>query len=120
MEIEARSSTEYDGKHPIRVQRFTSDRDSNMTSDRAVAAMMRGRIKHVMTAADAKNQTPLLDNLIRRLHARARVLMDAPGVPIEFWEFAYRHAMLLINLEACMKHPQKHSAARQWRGPRGA
>ena len=35
-----------------------SDRDSDLTSDEAIATMLENMIFHKMTAADQKNQTP--------------------------------------------------------------
>jgi len=116
MEIEAKGSVEYDGRHPIQVGCWKSDRDSNLTSDEAVADMLNARVKHRMTAADAKNQTPLLDNRVRRLLDLMRVFLDGSGLPLEYWEVAARHAVDVINTEAVQKHPLKHSPLRQWTG----
>ena len=116
MEIEAKGSVEYDGRHPIQVGCWKSDRDSNLTSDEAVADMLNARVKHRMTAADAKNQTPLLDNRVRRLLDLMRVFLDGSGLPLEYWEVAARHAIDVINTEAVQKHPLKHSPLRQWTG----
>jgi hypothetical protein len=115
MEMEARESIEYSGKR-IRVRKFISDRDSDMTSDEAVADMIDRSIKHEMTAADARNQTPLLDATVRRLLDMIRICLDTAGLGPEYWEFAGRHAETLLNLTPQDEHELKHSAARRWTG----
>ena len=97
MEMQARHSVEATGAAPIRIQRFISDRDSNLTSDKAVALMLDRRIEHEMNAADARNQTPLLDNVARRMLDLIRVFRDMAGLGLEFWELAGRHAATIIN-----------------------
>ena len=115
MEMEAKESVEYTGE-PIKVQRFVSDRDSDLTSDRAVAFMLKKRIKHVMAAADAKNHTPLLDNVARRILDIMRVDLDTSGLGPEYWEFSAMHAELLINLAPQDDLELKHSARTRWTG----
>ena len=116
MEIEAKSSVEYDGRHPIKVGCWKSDRDSNLTSDEAIVDMLEARILHRMAAADAKDQTPFLDNRVRRVIDLMRVYLDGCGLGIEYWEHAARHAVDMINTEGCEKHPLKHSPLRRWTG----
>ena len=97
MEIAAKASVDFDGKTPLQVGAWRSDRDSNLTSDRAVADMLASRIEHRLTAADAKNQTPHLDNAMRQVIEMARVVRIDSGLPVEFWEFAVRFAVMTIN-----------------------
>ena len=63
LEIATLNSTEYQGQ-PIRIGKFISDGDANLTSDKAVADMLEQRTFHLMTAADQKNGMPLLDRMI--------------------------------------------------------
>lgn len=97
MEIAAKESIDFDGKARLRVGAWHSDRDSNLTSDRAVVDMLSSRIEHRLTAADAKNQTPHLDNAMRQVIEMARAVRIESGLPIEFWEFAVRFAVMIIN-----------------------
>ena len=80
MEMHSRTSRDYDGTHDLKVKCFISDRNSNLTSNKAVADMLRRRIKHSMAPTDARNSTPLLDNVIRRLEDIARSLLDGAGL----------------------------------------
>ena len=116
METEAKSSVDYDGKHEIKVQSWKSDRDSNLTSDVAIADMLEDRVEHRMTAADAKNQTPKLDNDMKQVIRLARSMLDDCGLEMEWWEFAVAHAVTLMNLESDVEHPLGHSPAVQWSG----
>ena len=114
--IEARDSVDYDGKTDLHVKTWVSDRDSNLTSKKAVAFMLKGRMKHVMTAADSPNQTPLLDNLMRRAKNVCRALLDQAGLPIEFWELAMTVACAIVNVMPTASHPEGHSAMQRWTG----
>ena len=89
LEIAALNSIEYQGQ-PIRIGKFISDGDSNLTSDKAVAEMLEERTFHLMTAADQKNGTPLLDRMIRHVLAIVRSVLDDSGLGEEYWEFATR------------------------------
>ena len=106
MRIESRSSVDYDGKRDLDIKTFVSDRDSDLTSNRAVALMMAARIKHDMAASGAKNQTPLLDNVIRRVQDVTRSLLDQSGLPEEYWEFAESVAVGIVNCFPTKSHPQ--------------
>jgi len=70
MTEQARYSVDYDGSTDITVKRWESDRDSDLTSDRAVAEMIQSKVEHIMAASGAKNQTPTIDNVIRRCAVR--------------------------------------------------
>jgi hypothetical protein len=50
-----------------------------------------------MTAADAKNQTPHLDSAMRQVIEMARAIRIESGLPVEFWEFAVKFAVMVIN-----------------------
>ena len=116
MTIEARQSMHYDGQTDLEVGTFVSDRDPNLTSNEAVAYMLGGRIKHLMTAADAKNQTPGLDNVMRRVCTMARALLDDSGLTIEYWQFAVEVATAIYNLFPTSRHRLHHSPMRRWTG----
>ena len=116
MRIESRSSVDYDGKRDLDIKTFVSDRDSDLTSNRAVALMMAARIKHDMAASGAKNQTPLLDNVIRRVQDVTRSLLDQSGLPEEYWEFAESVAVGIVNCFPTKSHPLNHSPMRRWTG----
>ena len=97
MEIAAHDSVDHDGKRHLRVGAWLSDRDANLTSGRAVADMLARRIEHRMTAADAKNQTPKLDNAMRQVQEMALAIRLEAGLPPEYWEFAVSFAVMTIN-----------------------
>ena len=117
MTIEARDSVDYKGVD-IEVKMFSSDRDSNLTSDEAVARMLAHSVKHGMSTSDKKNQTPLLDNIIRRVTTTSASILDASGLGPEYWEFAMRCAVTIVNMLPTERHQQHHSAMRQWTGRR--
>ena len=116
MTIEARTSTDYDGSTDLDVGTFISDRESSLTSNDAVALMLQEKIKSVMTAADAKNQTPALDSCMRRVCTMARALLDDSGLPLEYWQFAIAIATQIHNLYPTSRHRLHHSPMRRWTG----
>ena len=65
--------------------RGSSDGDANLTSDKAVADMLEKRTFHLMTAADQKNGTPLLDRMIRHVLSIVRSVLDDSGLGEEYW-----------------------------------
>lgn len=118
MEIASKDSVDYDGRGVLRVGAWKSDRDSNLTSGAAVADMLRGRIEHRMAAADAVNQTPHLDNAMRRVIEMARAIRIEAGLPVEYWEFAVRYAVMMINRLGVGKSadPLGRSPLTRWTG----
>ena len=116
MTIEARRSPEWDGTNDIKVKTFLSDRESSLTSKMAVSYMLSEKIKHKMTAVDSKQQTAILDNLMRRVQNVARSLLDQAGLGIEYWELAYVVAAELVNLMPTASHPDGHCAMQRWTG----
>ena len=116
LEMEAKDSVEYDGSNPIKVQTFASDRDSNLTSNKAIAQMLKARIHQRYTAADGKNQTPFLDGMIRRVQDATSSLIKHAGLPPEYWEFAEKVAMSLVNSYPSKRHRQHHSPMHRWTG----
>ena len=116
MEIAAQDSVDHSASTPIKVQRFISDRDSNMTSTRAVTDMLERRIEHEMAATDGINQTPLLDAVARHLLDRTRAMLVQAGLPLEFWGFAFSMAVTIVNHLPTRQHPLRHSAMRRWNG----
>ena len=60
--------------------------------------------------------TSLLDNLCRRLQDIARSLLDAAGLPEEYFEFALTMAATIINYLPTARHPLRHSPMRRWTG----
>ena len=116
MEMCARDSVEFNGKDPIKVGKFVSDRESNLTSNEAVAALLDKLIMHVMAPMDAKNATGLIDNLCRRLRDVSRSLLDMANVPIHFNEISLVWAAVIINMLPVPGHVLHHSPMRQWEG----
>ena len=114
--MQARDSIEFNGTDDIKVKAFASDRDSNLTSDEAVADMLAASIHHRMTSSDGKNQTPFLDGLIRRVQDTTRCLLRHSGLPLEYWEFAETVAMSLVNCLPSKRHRQHHSPMHRWTG----
>ena len=78
--------------------------------------MLRDRIGHDMAATDGKNQTALLDGAVRRIIDKARALLVDSGLGLEYWEFAWRMAVLIINHLPTKQHSLHHSAMRRWTG----
>ena len=115
METFANSSVSYKGEQ-IKVRRWVSDRDANLTSNKAVADMLKGRIEHVMTVAGTNNQTGALDSLCRRLLEVGRAVLDASGLTLPFWQFALSHACDLMNTFPTATHRLHHSAHERWCG----
>ena len=116
MEVCAKDSCEYDGKHRIEVGCFVSDRDANLTSKRAVRVLKEKMVGHIMAPADARNALPLLDNISRRLRDMARSFLDHAKAPIFFNEMSFRWSGTVINFTPQPDHPLRHSAMRQWEG----
>ena len=79
LSMAARDSLDYKGEE-LKVQRWISDRDANLTSHKAVALMLAEKMEHRMAATDAKNQTPLLDNIVRRLLRVTSSNLDQAGL----------------------------------------
>ena len=117
METEAKKSKEYNGT-PITVRRWVSDQDANLTSRKAIVQFLEERTGHLIAAPDAKNGTPLLDNLIYRLNNGTAKLLDAAGLPFDCWEMAMRHVSDLLNHSPTSRHPQRHTPKRRWDGKR--
>ena len=116
MEACARESCEYDGVTPIKVQKFVSDRDANLTDKKGVAAMLEKRIFHELAPADARNATPVLDAKVRRWQDISRSLLDAARLPGCFGEWAMRDGAKIQNLLPDFEHHLNHSSMRQWEG----
>ena len=115
LEMEARKSVDFKGE-PILIQTIVSDGDSNLTSNEAVADMIRARIKHIKTAADTKQQTPLLDNVMRRVQDITSSLLHAANLPFSYWELAETVAAAIVNAMPTERHKLHHSAMRRWEG----
>ena len=115
MEIWSNASVSFKGTQ-LKVKRWVSDRDSNLTSKTAVKAMMKERIEHLMTVAGPNNQTGLLDSTCRRLLELARVNLDMSGLTLPFWELAIRHAGELMNTFPTARHVLHHSPHERWTG----
>ena len=116
MEIEAQKSVDFKAGAQIRVGTFVSDRDSNMTSAKAVAQSLGRRIGQQLTARDRKNQTPRLDGYIRRVLDLTRTNLDQSGLSKPFWEFAMRDAVHMLELYPTSGHRAHHSALKRWHG----
>ena len=114
--MDARHCLDHDGKNDISVKMIVSDRDSNLLSDKAVAYMLKHKIHHRLTAADAKNQTPALDNVIRRVQNITASLLHQAGLGQEYWELAEIMAAELVNCFPTKRHPLHWSARQRWDG----
>ena len=113
---QARYSVDYDGQHDINVKRIRSDRDSDLTSNRAIAHMIAKKVEHIMTSSGAKNQTPTLDNKIRSVMRNARSILWCAGLKAEYGELAIRESVEIVNLLPCGRHKLGHSPMQQWEG----
>ena len=119
IEIECRTAADFDPKHPTRVLEWVSDRDSGMTSKRALSEALGRRIKKTFAASRAKNMTPLLDNKIRHFNTESRIALlgaDGRGLHRKYWEFASNYAIEKMNITPTTLNAMHHSPMHRWTG----
>ena len=116
MAIECTTAGDYDDRAPTKVKELISDRDSNMTSYVSTNQALISGTKLTFTSSGGTNQTPLLDNVVRRLLTHTRTALLDSGFDMNCWEFAMNHGAQMMGLMPTSSNEGGLSPALRWSG----